>query len=160
MIKTLKNILSAAGILFALSIPNETDLVINFNLSGLEPWQEELFIKAGRDFWGIEIRKDNASKNEAYFFAFPGGSGPIARVNREITNEELSYKILFNKKYLWADCSRPNAIGRNFHRISGHEMGHVLGHEKGHLPMYEHNGDFYSLMYKIETPMDFCSDGK
>jgi len=157
MTKTLKNILSATAILLALSVPQETDFIINFNLSGLEPWQQELFVKAGKDFWGIEIRKDSTSKNEAYLFDFPNGIGPTARVNQIITNDGIVYGVPFNKRYLWADCSKPNAFGRNFYRISGHELGHVMGFEKNHLQIYEHNEqDPKSLMYHPETQLDFC----
>lgn len=128
-----------------------------FNLSGLKPWQSELFIKAGEEFWRIEVKRNDSSKNSAYLIKKPEAKAMLAQFYADANDGEINYRIAFRDEVKWVDCSKPNSKGWDFYRVAKHEWGHVLGHE--------HVTDIFSIMYHqeidpypIRLEFDFCEN--
>lgn len=131
---------------------------MDFNLSGLEPWQAELFIEAGRS-GKIEIIKNDFSKNKSYFKKFDGKAGAfLARYEMFQENGEKFYHVYFNGDKKWVDCSKTKSGGWNFQRVSEHELGHVRGRKHTINPfsiMYGPEEDPFHYLY---PEMDFCQN--
>lgn len=135
-LKTSGGILLLGGSSLLSSCSTEEDLHYRFDLSRLEDWQAELFIKAGRDYWGVGSR-DDSSRNKVYFgkpkkdkLAYASWEWELRNNPREIVQngigEICTFTVVFENDVNWANCSIEGSHGKDFYRAAAHEWGHMV----------------------------------
>jgi hypothetical protein len=113
----------------------DEDKNYRFDLSRLSDWQADLFLKAGKDYWGVNDGRDDSSRNKVYFGSLP----PEEKKAR--TTWTLEYKkdsilenpekvwtftVIFRQDLKWVNCDIEGTMGQDFYRIAAHEWGHIV----------------------------------
>jgi len=132
---TMKNLLKSGLVGTAMILSScATDKNYRFDLSGLNPWQADLFLEAGRA-WGMDISRDDSSRNKAYLGNVPEEFVAYTRIDRkrplEAPNEKIyTFTVAFKPDKHWVNCLVKGSYGEDFGNVARHEAGHIY-YEKG-----------------------------
>ncbi|HJZ18476.1 MAG TPA: hypothetical protein VJ208_00010 [Candidatus Nanoarchaeia archaeon] len=125
-----------------------------FDLSRLSDWQAELFLKAGKDYWGVNDGRDDSSRNKVYFGNVSEGkiaTTYLAWMTRDsiLKNSEKIYTftVVFKHDINWVNCDIPESYGWDFYNVSAHEWGHIVNLKGEGM----HSNDPENIMYH-DTP--------
>lgn len=153
---------TAGGIILAGGASNlfgscaiEEDKHYRFDLSRLNSWQADLFLKAGR-YWGINEGRDDSSRNKVYFgkilkrldgdtIAYASWKSRTSKQDFSFENSEKvwTFTITFKHDENWVNCDLEGEFGQDFYNAARHEWGHIATESS------LHSKDPKNIMYEI-----------
>ena len=149
--KSLKNLLKPKNFLVGAAVfLSSCSADYRFNLSGLEPWQINLFLEAGDDA-GMIIGVDSSSENRAYLGELSGNTIGHASTKLNISLKELSPKEMLRpdeidlKKYTITFDQESHCIAGEY----GTDFKWVAEHELRHIDGWGHSDKPENIMYPI-----------